>query len=169
MEEMLNSGIDGILRAYQLRVAGLTMEQHQVSRARLLFLSTQIHSPVRRMAGLAAHGAFHAAALYVVTHLTEDYTTGGAYPRSERPKKSGLSHLFEFPRRLRPKTRHRHKPRLREDTRIYRAGRRRTIILIIIIIIWRKLRLAQTITVVYDQANEAVLSFHAISDTLDLR
>lgn len=30
MEEMLNSGIDGILRAYQLRVAGLTMEQHQV-------------------------------------------------------------------------------------------------------------------------------------------
>jgi metalloendopeptidase OMA1, mitochondrial len=30
MEEMLNGGIDGILRAYQLRVAGLTMEQHQV-------------------------------------------------------------------------------------------------------------------------------------------
>lgn len=30
MEEMMNSGIDGILRAYQLRVAGLTMEQHQV-------------------------------------------------------------------------------------------------------------------------------------------
>ncbi|KAK7707364.1 hypothetical protein SLS63_013750 [Diaporthe eres] len=30
MEEMLNSGIDGILRAYQLRVAGLTMEQHQI-------------------------------------------------------------------------------------------------------------------------------------------
>ncbi|KAH8785679.1 S-adenosyl-L-methionine-dependent methyltransferase [Diaporthe sp. PMI_573] len=31
MEEMLNSGIDGILRAYQLRVAGLTMEQHQAA------------------------------------------------------------------------------------------------------------------------------------------
>lgn len=30
-EEMLSSGIDGIARAYQLRVAGLTMEQHQVS------------------------------------------------------------------------------------------------------------------------------------------
>lgn len=30
-EEMLSSGIDGIARAYQLRVAGLTMEQHQVA------------------------------------------------------------------------------------------------------------------------------------------
>lgn len=30
-EEMLSSGIDGIARAYQMRVAGLTMEQHQVA------------------------------------------------------------------------------------------------------------------------------------------
>lgn len=33
MEEMMNGGIDGILRAYQLRVAGLTMEQHQVCKS----------------------------------------------------------------------------------------------------------------------------------------
>lgn len=39
-EEMLSGGIDGIARAYQLRVAGLTMEQHQVSISGALFSMT---------------------------------------------------------------------------------------------------------------------------------
>lgn len=120
MEEMLNGGIDGILRAYQLRVAGLTMEQHQVCSA--------FPGSVPGCLIFGYGGVIYTVTLWKGLHLTESHTTGSSHSSSERPKKSGLSHLFEFPRRLWAKAGHGHIPRAREDTRNHTA--RRTIIII---------------------------------------
>lgn len=63
MEEMLNSGIDGILRAYQLRVAGLTMEQHQV-RVTIRWTSPSTTSlSIWRVLLSATQGILHTTAL----------------------------------------------------------------------------------------------------------
>lgn len=63
MEEMLNSGIDGILRAYQLRVAGLTMEQHQVRLTIRWNFPSIIHLSIWRVLFSATHGVLHTTAL----------------------------------------------------------------------------------------------------------
>lgn len=143
MEEMLNSGIDGILRAYQLRVAGLTMEQHQVCSTMPWSFLPIINKGIGACPAWLHTDASVPLRYQLGPFLTMNHTTGGSYTGSERSKKSGLPYVYEFSRCIRPEARDRHKPRIREDTRIYRAGRRTNIV------IRRQLRLAWTTVVVY--------------------
>lgn len=143
MEEMLNSGIDGILRAYQLRVAGLTMEQHQVCSTIPWSSLPIVHHAIGACPAWIHMESCIPLQYKLELSLTLNHTTGGSDTGPERPKKSGLSYVYEFSRRIRPEARDRHKPRIREDTRIYRARRRTNIV------IPRQIRLARKTAVVY--------------------